>query len=152
MTYFCSWAADLSKWERYSFNGRVFQHGGTYNSPSIWLRNGFTPSVEEPRDPSVNISKLPPVSGAVAGICYLQSSGGKFADHSKAKPLSAEQITIRNLEFGTSIIRSNNRGFFVKALRPGSYQLFCRGAGVEVMVKEGQTTLIPIKGAKRMTD
>lgn len=148
----CSLPATPSTWEKYSFNGQEFQRGGIESRPSLWIRYGYLPRIEEPRDASRNYGKLPPKSGAVAGICYLQTSGGKLADQSGAKPLPDEQITISSRELGVSVTRSDTAGFFVEELFPGDYRLFCRGAEVSVSIKEGQTALVPIRGGKRMVD
>ena len=152
LTAACSLSASPSKWQKYSFNGQEFQTGGIENRPSIWLRDGYTPKVEEPRDASLDYGKLPPKTGAVAGVCYLQSSGGKFADQSGTRPLPDEQITINSSKYGVSVTRSDAAGFFIEELFPGEYQFFCRGIGIAVRVKEGVTVLVPIRGAKRMAD
>lgn len=145
-------SANPPTWEKYSFNGLEFQRGGIENRPSIWVRRGYIPRIEEPRDASLDYGKLPPKAGAVAGICYQQTSGGKLADQSGTKPLPDEQITISSREFGTSVTRSDAAGFFVEELFPGDYRLFCRGAEIAVSVKKGQSVLVPIRGGKRMVD
>jgi len=148
----CSLSANPTNWEKVSFNGQGFQNGSIENRPSLWLRDGYTPRVTEPRDASLNFGKLPPKSGAIAGVCYLQISGAKLDDQSGAEPLPDEQITIRSPKYGVSVTRSDAAGIFIEELFPGDYQLFCRGAGVAVRVNEGQTVLVPIRGAKRMAD
>jgi hypothetical protein len=152
VTTSCSLSAHPPKWEKFTFNGQEFQSGGIDNRPAIWLRDGYSPRIAEPQDASLDYGKLPPKSGAIAGVCYLQISGGKLADQSGAKPLPDEQITISSSKYGISVTRSDAAGFFIEELFPGDYQLYCRGAGLEVRVKEGQTVLVPIKGAKRMVD
>jgi hypothetical protein len=152
LTASCSLSASPTKWEKFTFNGQDFQTGRFENSPSIWTRAGYTPRIKEPDSASRDSGKLPPKTGAVAGICYLQTSGGKIAVQSGAIPLPHEQITFRNREFGTSVTSSDVAGFFIKELFPGDYQLFCRGAVVDVRAIEGQTVLVPIRGGKRMAD
>jgi len=50
------------------------------------------------------------------------------------------------------VTRSDATGIFIEELFPGDYQLSCRGAEVAVIVEEGKTVLVPIRGAKRMAD
>jgi len=152
LTTSCSLSANPAKWEKFSFNGQDFQADGFENRPAIWVRADYIPRVKEPDDASRDAGKLPPKAGAVAGLCYLQISGGKLVDQSGAIPLPNEQITIRHPKDSVSVTSSDGAGFFVKELFPGDYQLFCRGTGVEVRVKEGTTVLVPIRGAKRMAD
>jgi len=152
LTAACTLSATPAKWEKFSFNGQGFQKGGRENWPAIWLRDGFTPRVAEPHSTSLDFGKLPPQSGAVAGVCYLQISGGKLGDGNGTEPLPDEQITISSTKHGVSVTRSDAAGIFIEELFPGDYQLSCRGAEVAVIVKEGKTVLVPIRGAKRMAD
>ena len=152
LTASCSLSANPAKWEKFSFNGQDFQSDGLENRPAIWVREGYIPRVKEPDDASHDYGKLPPKAGAVAGLCYLQISGGKLVDQSGSKPLPDEQITIRSPKYGISVTRSDAAGFFIEELFPGDYQFFCRGTGVEVRVQAGTTVLVPIRGAKRMAD
>ena len=152
LTASCSLSANPAKWEKFSFNGQDFQADGLENRPVIWVRDGYIPRVKEPDDASRDDGKLPPKAGAVAGLCYLQISGGKLVAQSGAIPLPNEQITIRHPKDGVSVTSSDGAGFFIEKLFPGDYQLFCRGAGVAVRVKAGTTVLVPIRGAKRMAD
>jgi hypothetical protein len=152
LTASCSLSASPGKWDKFSFNGQAFQPGGLGNRPSVWIRDGYIPRVEEPGNASRDSGKLPPKAGAVAGLCYVQTSGGKLADQSGSRPLPDELITIKSSEYGVSVTRSDAAGFFIEELFPGDYQFFCRGAGVEVRGQEGTTVLVPIRGAKRMAD
>ena len=152
LTAACTLSANPAKWEKFSFNGQDFQAGGPENSPAIWVRAGYLPRVAEPDEASRNLGKLPPNTGAVAGLCYRQTSGGKLVDQSSTIPLPNEQITISSPQEGVSVTSSNAAGVFIKELFPGNYQLFCRGTGIEVRVTVGTTILVPIRGAKRMAD
>lgn len=141
-----------AKWEKFSFNGQQFQAGSLDNSLSIWVRDGYTPRLVEPEGAALDFGRLPAKTGAVVGICYLQTSGGKLADQSGTQPLANEQITIMSQEYGVSITRSDAAGLFIETLFPGNYQFYCRGAGVDVKVRAGKTVLVPLRGAKRMVD
>ena len=152
LTASCSLSANLAKWEKFSFDGHYFQSGDLENRPAFWVRTGYLPRVTAPDDASRDHGKLPPNTGAVAGLCYLQTSGGKLVDRSGAMPLPHEQITISSTEYGTAVTSSDAAGFFIKELFPGDYRLFCRGTAVDVRAIEGQTVLVPIRGGKRMAD
>jgi hypothetical protein len=152
LTTSCSLPAMSEKWVKYSFNGHQFQIGSGENSPFIWLRDGYTPRRDDPREVSPDNGKLPPKRGAVAGICFARVTGGKLTDTTGVIPLPEERITISNSNSGTSYAKSDSAGFFVEVLLPGDYQLTCRGTGTGVRVKQGQTALVTIRGAKRMND
>jgi hypothetical protein len=144
--------SQISLWQPYTFNGVEFVQQKIEGLPSIWVRDGFSPRTEEPEKAATDTGRLPPKSGAVAGVCYIHSSGGKIADMSGFTLLPDEQITIRNARYGASVIRSDTAGFFTEELSPDVYELFCRGAKVEVLVREGETVLAIIRGGKRMAD
>jgi hypothetical protein len=113
------------------------------------------PRIDQPEKLAVDTGKLPPGTGAVAGICYLQTSGGKLndnTDNTTIKPYPDEQIVIKNNQEGISVTRTDDAGYFIEALFPGKYELLCRGAGKPVTVKRGETTLVPLRGGKRMAD
>jgi hypothetical protein len=142
----------ISAWQPYTFNGVEFVNQRIEGLPSIWVRDGFSPRTEEPEKASVDTGRLPSGNGAVSGVCYVHSSGGKLADRSGFEPLADEQITIRNPRYGVSVIRSDSAGFFTEELLPEAYELFCRGAKTTVVVRDGKTVLTVIRGGKRMVD
>jgi len=141
-----------STWQPYTFDGTEFHPGEITGKPSLWLRDGFMPRTEKPGLQTDNIGSLPPKSGAVAGICYLQTSGGKLADQSGFTPYADEQIIIRTARDGIFVTRTDSNGIFTETLYPGEYEFTCRGAGIPAAVKEGKTTLVRIRGGKRMAD
>jgi len=147
-----SCAQTASTWQPYTFNGSAFQQGEINGKASLWLRDGFIPRTEKPLAGAFDIGSLPPKSGAVAGICYLQTSGGKLADQSGYTPYADEQIIIRSARDGIFVTRTDSNGIFTETLYPGEYEFSCRGAGNPAVVKEGKTTLIRIRGGKRMAD
>jgi len=144
--------SQVYSWQPYTFNGVEFVNQKIAGLPSIWIRDGYYPRTAEPEKVTADSGKLSPRSGAVAGVCYIHSSGGKLADRSGFEPLPDEQITIRNARYGVSVIRSDSAGFFMEELFPETYELFCRGARREVIVREGKTVLTVIRGGKRMVD
>jgi len=145
-------SSQIYLWQPYTFNGVEFVNQKITGLPSIWVRDNYYPRTGEPEKITADTGKLSPGSGAVAGVCYIHSSGGKLADRSGFEPLADEQITIRNARYGVSVIRSDSAGFFTEELFPEIYELFCRGAKTEVIVREGKTVLTFIRGGKRMVD
>lgn len=141
-----------STWQSYTFNGTEFHPGEITGKPSLWLRDGFIPRTEKPLTGALDLGNLPPKSGAVAGICYLQASGGKLSDKSGFTPYADEQIIIRSARDGIFVTRTDSNGLFTEMLYPGEYEFSCRGAGMPAVVKEGKTTLVQIRGGKRMAD
>ncbi|HZV80966.1 MAG TPA: hypothetical protein VFF53_02240 [Geobacteraceae bacterium] len=145
-------AQTASTWQPRTFNGKEFVPGESKEMPSFWIRDGFIPRTDKPGDQVVNIGRLPAKVGAVAGICYLQSSGGKLSDKSGVTPYADEQITIKSAREGIFVARTDDNGLFIETLYPGEYEFSCRGAGSSAIVTEGKTTLVHIKGGKRMAD
>lgn len=138
-----------SLWKPYIFDGAKFSPAE--NSPgAIWLRSGHLPATAEPSPESSY--KLPPDTGAVAGICYIQTTGGRISEHNLFTPYPDEQITFRSKTEGVSVTRTDKDGYFAEYLPTGNYELFCRGARAEFRIKKGETTLVPIRGGKRMAD
>jgi hypothetical protein len=144
--------SQTSLWQPYTFNGIEFVNQRIEGLPSIWVRDGFSPRAEEPDKASADTGRLSPKKGAVTGVCYIHSSGGKIASMSGFGPLPDEQITIKNAIYGVSVIRSDSLGFFSEELLPETYELFCRGVKVRATVREGKTVLTVIRGGKRMAD
>jgi hypothetical protein len=153
LTASCSHSnSQIYLWQPYTFNGVEFVNQELAGLPSLWVRDGYTPRTGKPEKVTADTGKLAPKSGAVSGVCYIQTSGGKFADNSGFEPLADEQITIRNSRYGVSVVRSDSAGFFTEELFPETYELFCRGARTEVTIREGKTVLTVIRGGKRMVD
>jgi len=145
-------AGNSSLWKPYIFDGVNFSPTDNNNSNAIWTRSGHFPTTSAPTPDSAHSDKLPPGTGAVAGICYLQTTGGRISERNLFTPYINEQITLRNKTDGTFVTRTDSSGYFVEFLNPGEYELFCRGVRTEFRIKQGETTLVPIRGGKRMAD
>lgn len=141
-----------STWQPVAFNGIEFVPGEQKDMPTLWIRDGFIPRTEKLGSAAENIGRLPSKVGAVAGICYLQASGGKLADKSGIAPYADEQITIKSTREGVFVTRTDDNGLFIETLYPGEYNFSCRGAGASAVITEGKTTLVRIRGGKRMVD
>jgi hypothetical protein len=141
-----------SPWKPFHFDGANFSPAAENSSNALWLRSGHFPSTTEPAAGAAISDRLPPGTGAVAGICYIQTSGGKISQHDTFAPYPNEQITFRNKTDGVSVTRTDKNGYFTEYLTAGNYELFCRGVRTEFRIKPGETTLVPIRGGKRMAD
>lgn len=139
-------------WKPYIFDGTIFSQTTENISKAIWLRNGHFPTTSEPTDDSATTDRLPPGTGAVAGICYTQITGNRIAEDKLFIPYPDEQITFKSKTEGVSVTRTDKNGYFIEYLTAGDYELFCRGVRTEFRVRQGDTTLVPIRGGKRMAD
>lgn len=147
-----SCSSNGASWTPYLFNGSGFYHSMDAPSKALWIRPGYFPySGQDSPQTSANI-KLPKGTGAVAGICYLQTSGGKIANQNMITPLPDEQITMKLSGEGVFVTRTDEQGYFTDALYPGDYEFYCRGVKVSGRIRPGETTLIPLRGGKRMAD
>ena len=141
-----------SIWAPYAFNGVNLSPASDTSSNAIWIKNGYLPITSKPTSNASPSDRLPPGTGAVAGICYIQTSGGKISRHNSFAPLPDEQITFKGKTGETAVSMTNKNGYFTEYLTAGNYELFCRGARAEFTVKSGETTLVPVRGGKRMVD
>jgi hypothetical protein len=141
-----------SPWRAYFFDGTQFSPASGNSPGALWLRSGHFPAAAEPASGTASADRLPPGSGAVAGICYVQTAGGKISPQRSFSPYPDEQITLKNKNAGIFVTRTGKDGYFAEHLVPGTYELFCRGARTEFRVTQGETTLVPIQGGKRMAD
>ncbi len=141
-----------SLWKPYSFNSSEFQPATQGSVPALWLRSGYMPRLDEPPRHAQDTGRLPTGTGSVAGICYMQASGGKKTDNPTVTAYPDEQIIIKSSQEGISVTRTDDAGYFIEILFPGEYEILCRGTGKPVTVKKGETTLVPLRGGKRMVD
>lgn len=143
---------DSSLWKPYTFDGKSFSQSEETNSGTIWLRSGHFPSLSAIAPGSVRSDRLSPKTGAVAGICYLQTSGGKLAGQKSFTPYPNEQISLKSKMHGVFVTRTDNNGNFAEQLPAGEYELSCRGGRAMITIQQGETTLTPLRGGKRMAD
>lgn len=145
-------AGNPSLWQPYIFDGAGFSPAAETTSGTVWLRNGHFPVISETAPGPERSDRLPKKTGAVAGICYLQTSGGKLSGQKSFTPYPDEQISLKNKKYGVFVTRTDRNGNFAEQLPTGEYELFCRGARTEIIIKQGETALAPIRGGKRMAD
>jgi len=153
----CVAASALSKrpdtgWNYYHFDGRGFSAGQpAEGTPFLALRDGVLPVVLA-RAAKVEAMALPADKGVIAGICYIQSSGGKLADARGYAPCPRTPVTISS---GTTVVTrvdSDEHGFFVVMLPAGNYRISAGMFEVAASVTKGTTLLVPLRAGKRMVD
>lgn len=150
--FFSCAGGNASIWAPYAFDGTNLSPAGNTSSNAIWVQNGYLPTTSKPTSNFLPSDRLPPGTGAVAGICYVQISGGKISGHTSFAPFPDELITFKSKAGDTATAKTDKNGYFTEYLTAGDYELFCHGARAEFIVKSGETTLVPIRGGKRMVD
>lgn len=141
-----------SIWAPYAFDGINLSPASNTSPNAIWVQSGYLPITSKPTSDSSPSGRLPPGTGAVAGICYIQITGGKISGHNSFAPFPDEQITFKGKAGETATSKTDKDGYFTEYMTAGDYELLCRGARAEFSVKSGETTLVPIRGGKRMAD
>jgi hypothetical protein len=137
-------------WSFFYFDGREFVAGKPAPlSPFLAVREGFVPVVET-RDEKIQPVQLPEGSGALAGICYVQSYGGKLKPAGGYHPVPMLAVPISAGEKPAPAAETDGNGFFVTILPAGSYRV--GREGVEVRIESGTTRLLPLRVGKRMVD
>jgi hypothetical protein len=136
----------------YHFNGQGFiagQPGGA--GPFVAVGKHLRPVVQSGSGKIESVG-LAPGQGAIAGICYIQSSGGKLASAAGYAPCRRMQLRISGGEAGETTVITDEDGYFVAELDAGMYLIGDSPLTVEVRVEVGQTTLVPLRAGKRMVD
>jgi hypothetical protein len=140
-------SAESSLFRSFLFEGGSFREAR--GAGAILVRDGMLPAVAEegaaPEDP------LPAGTGAVALLCYRQSSGGKLKSHAAAQPMAGVVVSVRGAGFSLAA-RTGASGYLILALPAGSYQFKVAGFTKQVVIDLGKTALISIRGGKRMVD
>ncbi len=144
--------AGLPSWNKYYFDGQEFREGTAAAGRSVYRRAGYVPVLkrgdEQPRE-----DKLPPGTGGLIVLCYIQTAGGKLQDHSGYLPLAGAAVEIRE-EKRILTIRTDEEGYLALALPAGKYDVRVQGLGLtrKVRIEKGKTALVAIRAGKRMVD
>lgn len=138
------------QWAFFHFDGSTFAAGRPSTGPAVALMDGFQPVVVAPAGVPQG-AKFPAGKGGVAGICYLQRSGGKLSGTASFQPAAGLQVHIVAGDRTVSSVTTDANGYFVAVLPAGRYRITA-GAAIEVTVEAGSTTLIPLRVGKRMVD
>lgn len=137
-------------WTFFYYDGNAFVAGRPAPlSPFVAVRDGFIPVVET-RVERIQAVKLPEGTGALAGICYVQSYGGKLKPAGGYHPVPMLAVPISADEKPVTTTETDGNGFFVATLPAGTYRV--GREGVEVKIESGTTRLLPLRVGKRMVD
>ena len=137
-------------WNFYHFDGIAFISGPAVDgSAFLAVKEKLLPVVLTDQTAPIEQTALPDGSGAIAGICYLQSSGGKLGGGGGFKPYPRLPLLIskEGKEFVT--VQTDNHGYFMVVLPAGIYSV---GGGPSITVERGISTLVPLRVGKRMVD
>ena len=137
-------------WRPFHFDGSGFRPGTAAGMATVLLRDGYLPFIQ-PNGENPREEQLPEGTGALAGFCYLQAAGGKLQERSGHIPMAGLAVTLRG-GAGQVAATTGAGGFFVIALPPGEYEVQAAGFARKVTVEKGKTSLIAIRGGKRMVD
>ena len=147
----CSWGEEggSSGWRRFAFNGRDFQAISQPKKISVHLKNGYLPDIV-PAGKFPHEDTLPEGTGGVAGICYIETVGGKNKRGEYA-PLSGAVIELSRGDWRMAA-RADAQGYFVLALPPGEYELKLFGFSGRFRVETGKNALVAVRGGKRVAE
>lgn len=139
-------------WNYYHFNGSSFVAGQPKEGPFVALREGSIPAVLT-KPAQIEAVALPSGKGAVAGICYIQSSGGKLGSGGNGYvPASGVQVKIFSGSRVVTTVETNENGYFIAVLDAGNYRIGNPPLTIEVSIARGTTTLASLRSGKRMVD
>jgi hypothetical protein len=143
----------MSVWNYYYFNGNSFIAGKPGDGTTfLAVQDQMLPVVLSSWSDKVEPVALPADKGAIAGICYLQSSGGKLSSGPGYAPCPRTSITITSGKTVAAVVISDKHGYFVASLPAGNYRVGTGMFAAEVLVMKGTTALVPLRAGKRMVD
>ena len=139
------------QWNYFYFDGRVFVAGKPADdTPAVATQAGVRPVLLKKGEKPV-ASELAAGSGALVGICYLQSSGGKLRKGPPYLPYPRMPVQIYSGDQVVATTQTDDQGYFLATVAAGKYRVAARQQ-VEVTVENGTTTLVPLRVGKRMVD
>lgn len=140
-------------WNYYHFDGSAFISGPAVDGRAyLAVREKVLPLVVKDQSLPVVQTALSDGEGVIAGICYLQSSGGKLGGGSGYQPCSHSALLISAGGKQLVSVQTDDHGFFVIALPAGRYSIGSGQFKAEITVEPGITTLAPLRAGKRMVD
>ena len=139
-------------WNYSYFDGRAFVAGQSPDGgPFFALRERMRPVVVT-GTAKIGEVALSPGQGAIAGLCYIQQSGGKLANVSGYVPVPRAPVRIFSGGKVVAMIEADEYGYFVAAVAAGKYSVFSGPTIAEVTVENGTTVLVPLWTGRRMAD
>jgi hypothetical protein len=140
-----------SQWDFFHFDGHAFVAGRPADGASaIVVSAGRQPVLWKPGGELSSVP-LAPGNGALAGICYLQSVGGKLGGGPSYLPSPHFEVQIRREGKIVLTTQTDEQGYFQATLAPGRYQVGNRRL-IDVTVEQGSTKLVTLRVGKRMVD
>ncbi len=140
-------------WNYYHFDGSAFAPGPSVDGAAfIAVQQQVQPVVLAAPTEQLEHAVLPDGSGVIAGICYLQSSGGKLGGGRGFKPFPRVPLMISSAGKQRVTLQTDDHGYFVAVLPAGTYSVASGPFTAEITVERGITTLVPLRGGKRMVD
>ena len=140
-------------WNYYHFDGISFTSGPTLDgSAFVAVREKVRPVVLTAQTSQIEQIPLPEGAGVIAGICYLQSSGGKLGVGSGFKAYPHVPLIISSGGRQLVTVQTDDHGYFVTVLPAGLYSVGSGPATAGITVERGITTLVPLRAGKRMVD
>lgn len=140
-------------WVYYHFDGIGFKSGPSVDGkPFVAVREGGRPVVLLAQTSNIEFIALPEGAGAISGVCYIQSSGGKLGGDNGYEPCPRQPLLISagGKQFVT--VQTDEHGYFVVVLPAGTYQIGSGPLAAEIPVERGITSLVPLRAGKRMVD
>jgi hypothetical protein len=140
-------------WNYYHFDGTAFKSGPSSDGTAyLAVREKLQPVVLTSQASPAAQTTLPDGAGVIAGICYLQSSGGKLGGGSRYKPCSHAALLISSGGRQLVTVQTDENGYFVAVLQSGAYSVGSGPITTAITVEPGTTTLVPLRAGKRMVD
>ncbi|MDD2852455.1 MAG: hypothetical protein PHY09_11255 [Desulfuromonadaceae bacterium] len=140
-------------WNYYHFDGTSFVAGPTADgSAFIAVRENALPIVLTAQKTSLEQTALSEGTGVIAGICYLQSSGGKLGGSGGFTPYPQVSLLISSGGKQYMAVQTDAYGYFTVSLPAGTYAVGSGPITARVTVERGITTLVPLRVGKRMAD
>jgi hypothetical protein len=140
-------------WNYYHFDGIAFTPGPTVDgSAFVAILEKVRPVVLTALASDIEKTALPDGEGAIAGICYLQSSGGKLGSDGGFKPFPRVPLLISSGGKELVTVQTDDHGYFVVVLPAGTYSIGSGPFTAKITVERGITTLVPLRAGKRMVD
>jgi len=140
-------------WNYYHFDGTAFIPGPAVDGTAfLAVREKAQPVVMTIQAAPIEQTALPDGAGVIAGICYLQTSGGKLVAGSGFKPYPRVPLLISSGGKQLVSVQTDDHGYFVVVLAAGTYSVGSGPSTTEITVESGITTLVPLRAGKRMVD